>query len=477
MEEFIPIIIFIAGMAAGGLVVSLASRSKARRERQLAIADATAENVALKARLGSREEQIASLNMQLREAGDTIKELQEQLQQELDSHAKLETRLDSERKAAEEKLQLLEDTRAKMTETFKALSAEALDSNSQSFLELAKTRLEQFQELAQSDLKSRQEAIGEMVKPIKESLGNMDTKLQKIEIERSEANASLKKQLELMSESQVNLQKETGNLVRALHQPTVRGRWGEIQLRRVVEMAGMLNYCDFQEQQQAVTEDGALRPDLIVRLPGGKNIVVDAKAPLEAYLSAVDSQDEDERQSFLKQHARQISDHINKLSLKGYWEQFDPTPELVVMFLPGETFFSAALEQDPSLIEKGVDQRVIIASPTTLIALLRAVAYGWQQEKLAENAREISNLGRELYERTSVFSDHMAKLGSNLDSAVSAYNSAVGSFETRLFTSARKFIDLGISSKKEIGEQSPIETTARKLTTAEPDNSVKNDGD
>lgn len=467
MEPIITIAVFILGLAAGALVALVFYRAKARRDSEITAANKSSEAAALTERLHGREEQISDLNERLAALNGSLADLQGRLQEEVALRAELETRLESERRAAREKQELLEEARVKMTEAFEALSSEALRSNNQSFIELAKASLEQFQERATGDLKNRQQAIDELVKPIKESLGNMDNKLQRIEVERSEANASLKRQLELMSESQGNLQKETSNLIRALHQPTVRGRWGEIQLKRVVEMAGMLNYCDFQEQLHTTTDNGALRPDLIVRLPGGKNIVVDAKAPLAAYLSAIDARDEDNRSELLAQHARQISGHINKLSLKGYWEQFDPTPEFVVMFLPGETFFSAALEQDPGLIERGVDQRVIIASPTTLIALLRAVAYGWQQEKLAENAREISNLGRELYERTSVFSGHMSKLGANLNNAMSAYNSAVGSLETRLFSTARKFAELGISSSREIEEVCPQETTARDITITE----------
>jgi DNA recombination protein RmuC len=264
--------------------------------------------------------------------------------------------------------------------------------------------------------------------------------------------------------SQEQLRAETGNLVRALRTPNVRGRWGEIQLRRVVEIAGMLPYCDFTEQETVTTESGRLRPDLVVKLPGGKHVVVDAKTPLQAFLEAFETNDEDARRICLANHSRQVRDHLKTLSGKNYWEQFDSTPEFVVMFLPGETFFSAALEQDPGLIEHGVLNRVIPASPTTLIALLKAINYGWNQEKLARNAQHISALGKELHDRLRMLASHIASVGSCLDRAVESYNKAVGSLESRVLVSARKFSELGASVAEDIPELEPIETTARALS-------------
>jgi DNA recombination protein RmuC len=306
--------------------------------------------------------------------------------------------------------------------------------------------------------------VADLVAPVRDSLTKVDAQIQQMEVARGEAYGDLKAQVQSLITTQKELQSETGNLVRALRTPNVRGRWGEIQLRRVVEIAGMLSYCDFAEQETIFGESGRLRPDLVVKLPGGKHVVVDAKTPLQAFLDAFETTDEEARRTCLANHARQVRDHINTLSSKKYWEQFDSTPEFVVMFLPGETFFSAALEQDTGLIEHGVLSRVIPASPTTLIALLKAINYGWNQEKLARNAQEISALGRELHERLRKLATHITGIGTNLDRAVDAYNQAVGSLESRVLVSARKFAELGASVAEDIPSLEPIETTARALS-------------
>lgn len=413
---------------------------------------------------------------QLQDKGQQVEKLELELQASRTAAtdyeirlARLETELANERKQAEEKLKLLNEAQQKLGDAFKALSADALETNNQRFLRLAKGELEKFQQGAQHDLEKRQKAVDELVKPIKESLAKVDTKLGDIEAKRLESYSALNEQLRGLVETHIpNLHKETANLVKALRQPTVRGRWGEIQLKRVVEMADMIEYCDFMEQQSRTTEDGRLRPDMIVRLPGGKQIVVDAKAPVSAYLDATEAADDTSRHTHLADHARQVRKHITDLGRKSYWEQFEQAPEFVVLFLPGEMFFSAALQQDPGLIEFGVKEKVIPATPTTLIALLRAVAYGWRQEALAKDAQIISQLGKELYSRLSVLAGHWSKVGKGLDSAMDAYNKATGTLESRVLVTARRFQELESSpTDTELETIEPLDHAARSLQAPE----------
>lgn len=383
-------------------------------------------------------------------------------------NAELRVALERTEKENKEKLALLEDFQKQWEDKFKAISSEALSFTNKSFLELAKVTLEKYQETAKNDLEKRQEVISNLVKPVKDSLKVVDEKIIELEKSRMSAYAVLKHQVNELLSSQTQLKAETSNLVNALRAPSVRGRWGEIQLRRVVEMAGMVNFCDFEEQVSAQDSDGKLRPDLIINLPGEKKIILDAKAPLGAYLEALEAKDEAARQEKLKDHARQVRAHIKALAKRSYYEQFQPAPEFVVLFLPGETFFSAALEQDPSLIEAGVEERIILATPTTLIALLRAVAYGWRHEHLAQNAQEISELGKELHKRLSDMADHFSKLGRNLGSAVQSYNQAMGSLEHRVLSSARKFKELGtVSQASEISSLDPLDQIPRELQAPE----------
>ena len=376
--------------------------------------------------------------------------------------ADMEARFETERTGFLEKQRLLNEAQTQMTDAFKALSSEALRTNNQSFLELASTKLTQFQDAAKADLEKRQVAIDQLVLPVKESLGKFDQQIQELEKSRLGAYEVLREQVKSLGEGQTLLRSEAANLVKALGTPRIRGRWGEIQLKRVVEMAGMLDHCDFQEQQSVTSDDGRLRPDLIARLPGGKNVVVDAKAPLAAYLEAMEAEDETQRTLKLKEHARHIRDHIKALSAKSYWDQFQPAPELVVLFIPGEMFYSAALQIDPTLIETGVNERVILATPTTLIALLKAFAYGWRQENLAENAQKISELARELYKRIQVVGGHFNLVGKNLQQAVNAYNNSATSLESRLLVTARKFQDLDVATtEKSIDPALLVETIPR----------------
>lgn len=367
------------------------------------------------------------------------------------------TRREMEAKAASERLTELKELREKFESTFKALSSDALQRNNEQFLDLAKQVFGRLQEGAKGDLEKRQQAINELVAPMKKSLEQVDEKIEAVEKARTSAYSSLQEQIRNLLESQGKLQTETNNLVFALKTPNVRGRWGEVQLERTVEFAGMTEYVDFVQQESVEGEQGRLRPDLIVRLPGGKNIVVDAKAPLAAYLEALEETDGERTVALLKRHARQIRDHIKALGTKQYWRQFDPSPEFVVIFLPGEAFFSAALEQDPDLIQYGTSENVLLATPTTLIALLKAAAYGWRQEAIADEAKEISALGRELYERLTTQTEHYEDVGKSLKRAVEAYNKSIRSMESRVLVTARKFEGLAGDSKKKLPMPEPID--------------------
>jgi len=354
--------------------------------------------------------------------------------------------------SAKTKVQILEEGSKQLKDAFSALSSDALAQNNQAFLHLAESVLGKFQERAKGELEQKEKSIDQMVKPVQESLSKLDQEMRKLELERKGDHAGLRAQVDQLIKSEKLLHSETSNLVKALRAPIVRGRWGELQLKRVVELAGMVNHCDFFEQQQ--TADGAMRPDMIVHLPGNKQVIVDAKAPLEAYLDAHEMTDEALRHEKLQSHARQVRQHITSLSKKSYWDRFE-SPEFVVLFLPSETFFSAALEFDPSLIEVGAGQGVILATPTTLIGLLRAVAHGWKQDAISKNTQMISELGHELYKRIYDMTSHFGKVGRALSQSVEAYNKTIGSLESRVLVTARKFQELG-SARGDI-ELKPLE--------------------
>ncbi len=380
-----------------------------------------------------------------------------------EEQAALRATLEGERRATASQLDGLRQARDQLAETFSALSSQALRHNNEEFLKLAQENLKQFHVQAQGELAQREQAIEHLVKPIREALGKTEQQIHDIEKDRKEAYGALHKHLESMARAQENLQGETRNLVQALRRPQVRGRWGEMTLRRLVELAGLVEHCDFDEQTHVRTDDGAVRPDMVVRMPDGRQVVVDVKTPLDAYLDAMEATDETQRQRGLERHARNLRERVKELAGKAYWRQFDHTPDFVVLFIPGEHFLSAAMEQDRDLLEYALRQKVILATPTSFVALLRAVAYGWRQEQLAKNAEEIRKDGEELYSRLATFTEHLSRLGNSLGSSIDHYNKAVGSFDTRVLPSARRLAELGIEAKKDIKALEQVEKGARRV--------------
>ena len=365
-----------------------------------------------------------------------------------------------------------EEAKAKdqLADTFKALATDALRGNSETLIGQATQAFKTVKTEAEGDLAQRQQAIEGLIKPLNEALQRYETQIASMERARQSAYGGLDQHLKTLAQAHERLQQETGNLVKALRSPQVRGQWGEITLKRVVELAGMVEHCDFREQETVQGETGRLRPDMIIQLPAGRQIVVDAKTVLAAYLEAVEAQDDEVRRERLRQHATQVRARMDQLSAKAYWSQFAQAPEFVVLFLPGEQFLGAALEYDRTLIEEGFAKKVVIATPTTLIALLRAVAYGWRQEQLAENAQAISALGKDLFERMAVLAEYLSDVGASLNKSVTAYNKAVGSLEARVLPSARRFKDLGIGSEKDIPKLESLEQAPRPVPEVDESN-------
>ncbi|OKY75825.1 MAG: hypothetical protein BM485_05670 [Desulfobulbaceae bacterium DB1] len=441
----------LLGAGLGGLVLALVRRhavSRLRRENQ----ELVTEQAVLQERLQGRLEQIADLEEKFTMLSAENKGL-----------AAVNNELAAGKKYAERQVDFLRQAREELTDSFKAVSSDIHKSNSESFLKMARSTLSFYNEQARQEMGEKKTAIHELIKPLQESLEKVDSHVRHLERERAGAYATLAEQVKQMAAGQLRLQGETANLVRALRTPVAKGRWGEMQLRRVVEMAGMIEYCDFIEQPAVATAEGLQRPDVVIKLPSGKTIVVDSKASLQAYLEAHELEDEGERMEKMKVHARQVRTHLVQLGSKGYWRQFPDSPEFVVMFVPGENFFSAALSHDPELIEFGVAQRVILATPTTLIALLRAVAYGWRQEQITEHAARIGELGRTLFQRLQTMTCHFEELRKNIDRTVQSYNKAAGSFESRVMVTARRFGEIDHSLEGSLSEIKLIDRTAREV--------------
>jgi DNA recombination protein RmuC len=438
--------------AAGFLLAWVWSRMRAREQ-------AGARTRELEAALSGHQSAEAELRRQCGEMRAERDTLQERLGQEQQQRMVAETTAVKVRENLEEQKKLLDEVRARFSESFQALASEALGASTQQFLELAKSKFEILRGDSLGELELRKAAIQNMVAPLESSLAQLMERLAQVESSRQEAYGELRGQLQILAQTSKELREETGTLAHSLKQPQVKGRWGELTLRRAVELAGMVPHCDFVEQMHLETESGArLRPDLVVHLPGGQRVVVDAKVPLHALVAAASAKNDGEREELLNEHARLVRAHVQSLAGREYWKQFDASPEFVVLFVPGESFFSAALERAPSLIEEAIEKHVVLASPTTLIALLRAVAFGWRQEALAENAAQISNLGRDLYERLTIFAEYLRDTGRGLEKANEAYTRAVRSFNTRLLPGAGKFRELGVATSSEIDALEPVES-------------------
>ena len=501
MEQFgLALILFAAfwvGCGAGYIAMKLRAQMAYEKGRS----DSAAENSALTERLNARDAQLQESRQRAAAAAESVTRLESQLRAECDQrttaearlsllpkyeaeveargqrindqhkeltklHAlvsELGTRLEEMQKTSEDKINAIQALQNRVAESFQSMSAEALMSNNKAFLALAGDAITRLQDSARGDLDQRQTLFGQIMKPLKSSLDRVDSRIGELERDRAAAYAGLQQQVESMARTQSSLQAETAHLASALRAPSSRGRWGEVQLRRVVELAGMLAHCDFIEPPAAEDAAPNARPDLIVQLPNRRQIVIDSKVSLAAYLESNDAPDEESRTAKRREHAAQVRAHVTQLSEKGYWAQFPQSPEFVVAFLPGESFFSGALEHDPALLEFGVERRVILATPTTLIALLRAVAWGWKQEMVSSNAKEIRDLGKALYDRLRALADNFTEVQRGLSQTTAAFNHTVGNFESNVIPAARRLRELGASAGDEIPSPQPVDSTPRSL--------------
>lgn len=461
------IIFFVAGLVIGGAVIWFVAISRLRGRFSQQISQVETDYLRqiseVEGRAKGAEAVVNELRQQVQQRESVINQIRTELDNERQQRVETATRLEEAQKSLEEQKTMIELMKAELTDTLKAHASAALKSSNEDFLKLASEHLGKILAETKGRLGEHKEALDGTIRPLQEMLKRYEEQIQLIEKQRHESFGSLAQQIRTLSSMQEQLQKETSNLVTVLRRPKVSGSWGEIGLRRVVELAGMTAYCDFYEQESVSTDTGRLRPDMIVRLPNGREIVVDAKSPVDAYLHAVSASSEEERKRAIASYISQIRNHMAILSSKAYWDQFKQSPEMVIMYLPGESFFSAALEHDHKLIEDGSTKKVIISTPTTFIALLKAIAYGWQQEQITKSAQEISNLGKELYERFSVVLEHFSKTGLAIRKAVESYNEGVRSMESRLIPSIRKFKELGVSSQKDVVSPAEISQSTKNV--------------
>jgi DNA recombination protein RmuC len=457
----------ILGVLLGGVVAGFGATILQQKKSANQIAELrTGYEVQVKEienRASSAEAIVEERGKEIQKKETEIAQIRNELNTERQSKVEALTRLEAAQKSFEEQKALIDTMKKEMTDTFNALSKAALDSSNESFLTLASERLGKIVEETKGKLGEHQASMDGLIKPLDEALKKYEVQIHAIEVKRKQDYTSLDEQIKMLASTHQQLQRETSSLVTALRKPQVSGSWGQLSLKRAAELAGMAAYCDFFEQISVSTETGRQRPDMIVRLPNGREIVVDAKAPVDAYMNAISKSSEEERQKALTSYVNQVRTHMNTLGSKSYWDQFPKSPEMVVMYLPGESFFSAALEHDHKLIEDSSMKKVILATPTTFIALLKAVAYGWQQEQITKNAYQISILGKELYERISTLAKHFESVGSNLEKAIGSYNKAVGSIEARVLPSVRKFRELGVATAEEIPVLEQIDQTPRNL--------------